>query len=108
MASRMVTLIDPNTNRALDGAIQVIDSHTVKLSLPRPDITIIPGMVDYPGLIVHRDFDKSGGILSANPMGTGPFELVSLEVGSRAEVKRRENGTWWRGEAYLGGIVWTD
>jgi peptide/nickel transport system substrate-binding protein len=59
-------------------------------------------------LIVHRDFDKSGGKLSENPVGTGPFELVSLEVGSRAEVKRRTNGKWWRGEAYLDGIVWTD
>ncbi len=108
MAGRMATLIDANSNKALDGAIQKVDSHTVKLTLPQPDISIIPGMVDYPGLIVHRDFDKNGGKLSENPVGTGPFELVSLDVGSRAEVKRRTNGKWWRGEAYLDGIVWTD
>jgi peptide/nickel transport system substrate-binding protein len=108
MAGRMATLIDPKTNRAIDGAVQVVDSHTVKLTLPKPDISIIPGMVDYPGLVVHRDFEKNGGKLSENPVGTGPFELVSLDVGSRAEVKRRENGKWWRGEAYLDGIVWTD
>ena len=108
MAGRMATLVDANTNKALAGAIQKVDSHTVKLTLPKPDISIIPGMVDYPALIVHRDFDKNGGKLSENPVGTGPFELVSLDVGSRAEIKRRENGKWWRGEAYLDGIVWTD
>ncbi len=108
MAGRMATLIDPDTNRAIDGAIQVVDSHTVKLTLPRPDITIIPGMIDYPALIVHRDFDKGGAKLSENPVGTGAFELVSLEVGTRAEVKRRTNGKWWRGEAWLDGVVWTD
>ena len=108
MAGRMATLIDADTKKALAGAIQKVDSHTVKLKLPQPDITIIPGMIDYPALIVHRDFDKSGGKLSENPIGTGAFELVSLDVGSRAEVKRRTNGEWWRGEAYLDGIVWTD
>jgi peptide/nickel transport system substrate-binding protein len=108
MAGRMATLVDANTNKALAGAIQKVDSHTVKLTLPQPDISIIPGMVDYPALIVHRDFEKNGGKLSDNPVGTGPFELVSLDVGSRAEVKRRENGKWWRGEAYLDSIVWTD
>ncbi len=108
MAGRMATLIDADTKKALAGAIQKVDSHTVKLTLPQPDITIIPGMIDYPALIVHRDFDKSGGKLSENPIGTGAFELVSLDVGSRAEVKRRTNGKWWRGEAYLDGIVWTD
>ena len=108
MAGRMATLIDAKTNKALDGVIRKVDSHTVKLTLPQPDISIIPGMVDYPALIVHRNFDENGGKLSENPIGTGAFELVSLDVGSRAEVKRRENGKWWRGEAYLDGIVWTD
>lgn len=108
MAGRMASLVDPNTNRAVQGAIEVVDSHTVRLRLPRPDITIIAGMVDYPALIVHRDFDQSGGDLSTNPIGTGPFELVSLEVGSRAEVRRRRNGGWWGGEPYLDGVVWTD
>ncbi len=93
---------------AIDGAITKVDDYTVKLKLPRPDITIIPGMIDYPALIVHRDFDKEGGKLSENPVGTGAFELVSLEVGTRAEVKRRTKGKWWKGEAPLDGVVWTD
>ena len=107
MAGRMATLIDEKTEKAIEGAIVKVDSHTVKLKLPKADITIIPGMADYPALIVHRDFEKNGGDLSANPIGTGPFELTSLEVGVSASVKRRESG-WWGGEVYLDGVEWTD
>ncbi|MEO1330125.1 MAG: ABC transporter substrate-binding protein [Pseudomonadota bacterium] len=108
MAGRMATLVDADTNKAIDGAIVKVDDYTVKLTLPKPDITIIPGMVDYPALIVHREFDAQGGTLSENPIGTGPFELVSLEVGSRAEVKKRPDGSWWGGDVFLDGVVWTD
>ncbi|MEM7198095.1 MAG: ABC transporter substrate-binding protein, partial [Pseudomonadota bacterium] len=108
MAGRMATLIDADTNQVGDGVIERVDDHTVKLHLSTPDITIIPGMSDYPSLIVHRDFDKNGGILSENPVGTGPFELETLEVGVTARVVRRTNGKWWGGEAYLDAIEWTD
>ncbi|MCH9673975.1 MAG: ABC transporter substrate-binding protein, partial [Gammaproteobacteria bacterium] len=107
MAGRMATLVDETTGKAIAGAIVKVDAHTVKLKLPKPDITIIPGMTDYPALIVHRDFEKNGGDLSKNPVGTGPFTLEALEVGVRAEVKRRESG-WWGPDVYLDGIEWTD
>ena len=55
MAGRFATLIDANTKQAIPGAIEVVDSHTVKLNLPRPDITLIPGMADYPAAIVHKE-----------------------------------------------------
>ncbi len=107
MASRMGPLVDPDTKKARAGGIVKVDSHTVKLKLPEPDITIIPGMSDYPALIVHRDFEKNGGDLKTAPVGTGPFELETLEVGIKASVKRRKSG-WWKGEAMLDGIEWTD
>lgn len=107
MASRMAALIDPDTKKARPGAITKAGSHTVKLKLLEPDITIIPGMSDYPALIVHRDFEKNGGDLKTAPVGTGPFELDSIEVGIKASVKRRKSG-WWGGEAALDGIEWTD
>jgi peptide/nickel transport system substrate-binding protein len=108
MATRMGALIDDDTNMARDGAIVMVDDHTVKLILQEPDITIIPGMADYPGLIVHRSFDETGADLSANPIGTGPFELDTLEVGVEASVNRRTNGSWWGGEVFLDRIEWTD
>lgn len=108
MAGRMASLIDPNTDKALDGAITKVDDYTVKLTLPKPDISIIPGMTDYPALIVHRDFDKNGADLSKTPVGTGAFELEKLEVGVSARCVRRKDGKWWGGEAYLDAIEWTD
>ncbi|SHL27220.1 peptide/nickel transport system substrate-binding protein [Roseovarius marisflavi] len=107
MASRMASLIDEETGKALDGAIELVDDYTIRLNLPRPDITLIAGMSDYPALIVHRSFGDDGDLATA-PIGTGPFELVSLEIGNSAEVKRRENGTWWGGDVYLDGVRFVD
>ena len=108
MAARMAALIDPATKKAREGAITKVDDHTVKLSLKKPDITIIPGMSDYPGLVVHRDFEKDGKDLIKHPIGTGAFELVSFEVGKKAVFKRRTNGKWWGGDAYLDGVEFID
>lgn len=108
MATRMASLIDPKTKKLQDGAVKKVDDHTVKLKLGKPDVSIIPGVSDYPGLIVHPSFDETGRDWVKNPIGTGPFELVSYEVGNRVVYKRRENGKWWGGEAYLDGIEFID
>jgi peptide/nickel transport system substrate-binding protein len=107
MAARMASLIDADTKQARKGAIEKVDDFTVKLTLLKPDITIVPGMSDYPGLIVHPSFDKTGKDLVKNPIGTGPFELVSHEVGKKAAFKRREKG-WWGGQTPLDGVEFID
>ena len=107
MAARFGVIVDPETQQAMEGAIERVDDHTVRLNLPTPDITLIAGMADYPALVVHRDFDAMGANLSENPIGTGAYELAELEVGVRARVTRREG--WWREDgAYVDEIVWTD
>lgn len=106
MAARVAALIEDG--KAREGAIQKIDDHTVKLVLNESDISIIPGMADYPALIVHPSFEETGSDFVNNPIGTGPFELVSYSPADRAEFKRRENGTWWGGEAYLDGVEFID
>lgn len=108
MAGRMASLIDPASGKARNGAIVKVDDHTVRLVLPTSDITLVPGFVDYPALIVHRDYEKMGSDLVKNPIGTGPFELVSYSVGDRVVVKRRESGSWWGGEAHLDGVEFID
>ncbi|MGX9147936.1 ABC transporter substrate-binding protein [Mesorhizobium sp. 128a] len=108
MASRMATLIDQKTGKAIESAITRVDDYKIKLKLPKPDITIIPGLSDYPALILHRDYEKSGSDIVAHPIGTGPFELVSYDVGQRAVLKRRTNGSWWGGEAYLDEVQFID
>jgi peptide/nickel transport system substrate-binding protein len=108
MAARMASLIDPATKQARKGAVVRVDDFTVKLKLEKPDITIIPGVSDYPGLIVHRNFDKDGKDPIKHPIGTGPFELVSFAVGSKAVCKKRTNGKWWGGDVYLDGVEFID
>ncbi|RWH70616.1 ABC transporter substrate-binding protein [Mesorhizobium sp.] len=108
MAARVGALIDTKTGKAKDGAITKVDDHTVKLKLVEADIAIIPGLTDYPALVVHRDFDKDGADPIKKPIGTGAFELVSYAVGSKAVVKRRKNGKWWGGEAPLDGVEFID
>jgi peptide/nickel transport system substrate-binding protein len=108
MAARMASLIDPDTKKARDGAIVKVDDYTVKLVLKKPDITIIPGVSDYPGLIVHPSFEKDGKNLVKHPIGTGPFEMTSFAVGSKATFKKRTDGKWWGGDTYLDGIEFID
>ncbi len=99
MAGRMATLIDPDSNKAIEGAIEVVDSHTVRLNLPAPDITIIVGMADYPAAIIPANFNADDIMAS---MGTGPFKLVELEVGVKARLERKPDHTWWGTEVYGG------
>ncbi|PWJ83878.1 peptide/nickel transport system substrate-binding protein [Pseudaminobacter salicylatoxidans] len=108
MTQRLGTLIDPDTKKLREGAVEKVDDHTVKLKLSEPDVTIIPGFSDYPALLVHPSFDETGADWVKNPIGTGPFDLVSYDVGNRVVYKRRENGQWWGGEPYLDGIEFID
>ena len=108
MAARVGGLTDAKSGKAREGAITKVDDHTVKLKLSEPDISLIANFTDYPGLIVHRDFEKDGGDPIAKPIGTGAFELVSYAVGSKAVVKRREHGKWWGGETPLDGVEFID
>jgi peptide/nickel transport system substrate-binding protein len=108
MSGRMGSLTDGATNKARAGAIEQRDLHTVVLKLSKPDISIIPAMTDYPALIVHRGFNASVKTLAQAPIGTGPFELTHHEVGVRASVRKRPDGSWWGGTVHLDGVDWTD
>ncbi|MEX0311836.1 MAG: ABC transporter substrate-binding protein [Tateyamaria sp.] len=108
MAGRFATLIDGDTNKAIDGAIEVVDATTVKLNLPASDITLIAGMADYPAAIVHGS--HSPDTMLDNPVGTGPYLPETLEVGVKAVLVRNENHEWWNAGngAYLDRIEFID
>ncbi|MEL6794083.1 MAG: ABC transporter substrate-binding protein, partial [Pseudomonadota bacterium] len=102
MAGRFATLVDAETEKAIEGAIEVVDSHTVRLNLPRPDISLIAGMADYPAAIVHSSHDPDN--MLNNPIGTGPYLPESLDVGVKAVLVRNEGHTWWN----EGNGAWMD
>ena len=108
MPGRLGSLVDEGTGKLREGSVEKVDDMTVKLNLTKPDIALIPNLSDYPALVVHRSFDETGANFKDNPIGTGPFELVSYDVGQSVVYKRRENGTWWGGEAYLDGVEFID
>ncbi|MEJ6394676.1 ABC transporter substrate-binding protein [Gymnodinialimonas sp. 2305UL16-5] len=105
MATRMGGLVDPETNQVRDGAIEVVDEYTVRVTYPSPDITLVPGIADYPSAVQHRD------LIGTNPadhgVGTGAYRITSYEVGVSARLERNPDHTYW-GETYLDEIVFVD
>lgn len=100
MAGRMNALINPETKLANDGAITVVDPHTVVIKLNAPDISIIVSMADYPAAVVHSTYDN--GDPSVNPIGTGPYLPETNEVGVRQVLVRNADHTWWGTDVYGG------
>ncbi|ASP22243.1 nickel-binding periplasmic protein [Antarctobacter heliothermus] len=103
MAARMGSLIDETTKKATEGAITVVDSHTVKLTANVPDISLIPGMADYPAAIVHSSHDPNN--MLGNPIGTGFMLPESHEVGVKGVLVRNEGHDWWGYAAGKGGYI---
>lgn len=102
MAGRMATLVDPETGRAIEGAVKVADDHTVHLRLPRPDISIVPAMADYPAAIIHKSYKADDGHKN---VGTGPYLIEELEVGTKAVLVRNSGQDWWGTEVYGGPFL---
>ncbi|MDX8352040.1 ABC transporter substrate-binding protein [Cognatiyoonia sp. IB215182] len=103
MAGRFAVLIDDTTEKAIDGGIEVVDSHTVRLNLPASDISLIAGMSDYPAAIVPAGFNPDA--MLDNPVGTGPYMPESLEVGVRGVIVRNEGHEWWGYAAGKGAFL---
>jgi peptide/nickel transport system substrate-binding protein len=103
MAGRMASLVDADTGKARDGAVVVVDQNTVQLNLLQPDITIVPGMADYPAQIVHKSFTVETAL--SNPVGTGFMLPDEWEVGVKASIVRNEGFEWWGYAAGKGGYV---
>lgn len=99
MAGRMASLIVDE--KAGPGVVEVVDSHTVRINLPVPDISIIPGMGDYPGAIVHRS--QIGANPGDNVIGTGPYTplMDEYEVGVKGVLVKSDK-PWW-GTPIFGG-----
>ena len=107
MAGRMASLIDEASGKLAEGVLTKVDDMTVHIKLAASDISIIPGMCDYPALIVHRDYDGTD-VFEKSVLGTGPFEVESHEVGVKSVVVNRGPGLWWGGDAHLDRIEFID
>ena len=109
MAGRCVALRDAGEGTKMrEGAVTVVDSHTVKLALSAPDIALIAALADYPGMVVHKSYEN--GDPTQSP-GTGPFKYDNFETGVRASLVKSDL-PWWGtavyGGPYLDRIEYTD
>ncbi len=93
--------------RMIKNAVEKVDDHTVKLNLKSPALSIPESLYNYPTAIVHRNFEKEGGDLSKNPVGTGPYALTEFRVGEKAVLKKRKE-PYWGGEVFLDEIRFID
>ena len=89
--------------RMIKNAVEKVDDHTVRLNLKSPVLSIPENLYNYPTAIVHRNFEKEGGDLSKNPVGTGPYTLSEFKVGEIAVLTKRKE-PYWGGEVFLDEI----
>ncbi len=106
MASRVAALQDRETSRLRDGAVVVIDDHTVQLNLNAPDISIMAALSDYPAAVVHRSYAGEDPV--SVPIGTGAYLPESYEVGVKAVLVRNPDHDYWRDGGWLDRIEFID
>ena len=93
--------------RMIKSAVEKIDDYTVRLNLRSAVLSIPENLYNYPTAIVHRNFEKEGGDLSKNPVGTGPYTLSKLKIGEIAVLKKRKE-KYWGDEVFLDEIRFID
>lgn len=100
MATRLEAISEEG--KLKEGAVEVIDDHTLILRLNTADISLIVSMADYPAAVVHPSFTGDDPI--ANPIGTGPYRPTRYETGIIAVIERNTEHTWWN----EGNGAWLD
>lgn len=85
---------------------EVIDAHTVKITLTAPFSPFI-NMLAHPSAVIISPaaIQKYGKQLAFNPVGTGPFEFVSWDPTDAMRVKKFE-GYWQKGLPKVDSITW--
>ncbi|MFQ6547890.1 ABC transporter substrate-binding protein [Aestuariibius sp. 2305UL40-4] len=105
MQSRMASILNEDGSAVADGAVTKVDDMTVQLVLNAPDITIIPGMADYPAAIYHSSYDAAAPLTDL--VGTGPMDVLEHQVGVGAVIQRSDRD-WWGDEAFEDGGFYLD
>ena len=98
----------PQTNVAPDVAsiesVEVVDDHTVELSLNQPDAGLLLKLADRAGMMVSpAASEEHGENFGVNPVGTGPHQFVEWRDGESLSVERFDD--YWQDDLpYLDGI----
>jgi peptide/nickel transport system substrate-binding protein len=84
-------------------AVQVVDPHTIRLVLARPNAALLSMMTGRASYVVPREEVEKHGSLQKVAVGTGPFKLVEHVPGDHARFERNEH-YYEPGLPYLDGF----
>jgi peptide/nickel transport system substrate-binding protein len=84
-------------------AIEKVDDHTIRLNGQSPQLAIPENLFHYPALILHP---KDNGKFGPGSPGTGAFDMASIEVGKRCELKARSS--YWGKGPFLESVTFID
>ena len=85
-------------------SVDVVDAHTIKINLKRPDAALLATLTDRAGMMVSPKVAQERGAeleRNAKGAGTGPFEFVEWEKDSHLVIKRNESYWNKQGGPYL-------
>ena len=88
----------------IDGAIEIVDDHTIRFNLTKPVLSFPEDMYNYPTAIVHRGFKPP---LDSSMNGTGAYTIAENVVGDRCILKKVTEAGGQPFE-YWGGTVFLD
>ena len=76
-------------------SVEVVDPMTVRVTLSEPFAPFLAVLTDRAGIMASpKAIKESGGRISKDPVGTGPFEFVERVRGDHITVKK--NPDYWR------------
>ena len=89
-------------------SVEILNDSTVRINLTAWDSTFISNLAQPTGLMISpAAFKKNGKDWCANnPVGTGPFQIVSRQKDVRSSFKKFD-GYWQKGKPYLDKIEFT-
>src|SRR5213596_3028247 len=88
-------------------SVDVVDSHTIKINLKRPDAALLATLTDRAGMMISpKVVQERGAELQRNAKGagTGPFEFVEWVKDAHLLIKRNESYWNKEGGPYLDRI----
>ena len=86
-------------------SVEIVDETTVDLIMAQPDPVILTKLSGYGAMIVPPDYIEEMGEdhFDMNPVGTGPFQFVSYDQGSRLTLEAFPD--YFDGAPELDGLV---
>ena len=72
--------------------VEVVDDHTVRISLSRPDATFLHVMaLNFASVVPEEAVDEHGADFGTNPVGTGAFKMTDWTRGQHVVFERNKD-----------------